>query len=302
MAEEQKDAARSAPRAILVAIISSAITGWALVIAMLFSIQDLGHVLATTSDYTGLAPGHGLNSPAQIMWDAFGARYNKSYLGNMMMFLPVTATWFCTSSLVTFVSRILFAYSRDKAVPLSNLWFRVDKRSGLPLTSVWGTVILAEILGIAILRDNYTINAILSLSVIALNIVYITPTICRCTVGRKRFRPGPFCLGKWVYPICALGTLWVGFAVCIFSLPQVYPGACARAVHPAFTRGDFRDAVYYRTLNFAGICWMATFIVCQLAFWMPKYGAKHWFEGPVNETNVRAWIKEGNMQEEAPRA
>ena len=58
---------------------------------MLFSIQDLGHVLATTSDYTGLAPGHGLNSPAQIMWDAFGARYNKSYLGNMLMCVCV---WF----------------------------------------------------------------------------------------------------------------------------------------------------------------------------------------------------------------
>ena len=156
MAEEQKDAARSSPRAILIAIISSAVTGWVLVISMLFSIQDLGHVLATTSDYTGLAPGHGLNSPAQIMWDAFGARYNKSYLGNMMMFLPVTATWFCTASLVTFVSRILFAYSRDNAVPLSHLWFRVDERSGLPLTSVWGVVLLAEILGIAILRDNYT--------------------------------------------------------------------------------------------------------------------------------------------------
>ena len=81
-----------------------------------------------------------------------------------------------------------------------------------------------------------TINAILSLSVIALNIVYITPTICRLTVGRKRFRPGPFTLGKWAYPIGALGALYVGFAVCIFSLPFYYP-------------------VYYRTLNYAGICW-----------------------------------------------
>jgi amino acid transporter len=73
----------------------------------------------------------------------------------MMMFLPVTATWFCTSSLVTFVSRILFAYSRDSAVPLSSWWYRVDKRSGLPLTSVWGTIFAAELLGIAIIRDNY---------------------------------------------------------------------------------------------------------------------------------------------------
>ena len=61
-------------------------------------------------------------------------------------------------------------------------------------------------------------------------------------------------------------------------------------------------AVYYRTLNFAGICWMATFIACQFAYWMPKYGARHWFEGPVNETNVRAWIKEGKLEADAPRA
>ena len=72
----------------------------------------------------------------------------------MLMFLPVTATFFCTVSLVTFVSRILFAYSRDRAVPLSWLWFRVEPRTGLPVTSVWGTVIIAIILGLGILRDN----------------------------------------------------------------------------------------------------------------------------------------------------
>ncbi len=273
MSEEQKDAPRAAPRAILVAIVSSAITGWALVISMLFSIQNLGPVLATTSDYTGLAPAHGVNSPAQIMWDVFGARFGKSYLGNMLMFLPVTATYFCTVSLVTFVSRVLFAYSRDNAVPLSRLWFRVEPRTGLPVTSVWGTVVLALILGLGILRDNYTINAILSLSVIALNIVYITPTLCRLTVGRNRFRPGPFTLGRWAYPIGALGTLYVGFAVCIFSLPFYYP-------------------VYYRTLNYAGICWLATFIASQVAYFMPRWGAKLWFRGPADETNVRAWVKE----------
>ena len=82
MSEEQTDACRSAPRAILVAIISSAITGWALVISMLFSIQSLGTTLATTSDSTYMAPAHGVNSPAQIMWDVFGARYGKVCAGS----------------------------------------------------------------------------------------------------------------------------------------------------------------------------------------------------------------------------
>ena len=282
LSEELKDAARSAPRAILVAILSSAITGWALVISMCFSIQSLNDTLAYTSDYAGHAPGLGLNSPAQIMWDAFKQRYNKAYLGNMLMFMPVVATFFCTVSLVTYVSRILFAYSRDKAVPLSSVWFRVDGRTGLPLSSVWGTVVLAEILGLAILRDNYAINAILSLSVIALNIVYIIPSILRLTIGRNRFRPGPFALGRWAYFTTFVGTIWVGFAVCIFSLPQVYP-------------------VNYRTLNYAGICWLATAVASQLAYFAPRFGARNWFRGPADETNVRAWIKEQTLSD-APRA
>ena len=47
---------------------------------------------------------------------------------------------------------------------------------------------------------------------------------------------------------------------------------------------------------------LATFLVCQGAYWMPVYGAKHWFKGPVNETNVQAWVKEGNRAEDEPRA
>jgi amino acid transporter len=282
LSEELKDASRAAPRAILVAILSSAITGWVLVISMCFSIQSLDSTLAYTSDYNGNAPGLGLNSPAQIMWDAFKARYNKPMLGNMLMFMPVVATFFCTVSLVTFVSRILFAYSRDRAVPLSGLWFRVDSRTGLPLTSVWGTVFMAEILGIAILRDNYAINAILSLSVIALNVVYIIPSILRLTVGRKRFRPGPFTLGKWAYATTLIGTVWVGFAVCIFSLPQVYP-------------------VNYRTLNYAGICWLATLFASQIAYFAPVVGARKWFRGPADETNIRDWLKQQQPSIE-PRA
>lgn len=129
-----------------------------------------------------------------------------------------------------------------------------------------------------------TVNAILSLSVIALNIVYITPTLCRLTVGRKRFKPGPFTLGRWIYPVAALGTLWVGFAVCIFSLPQVYP-------------------VYYRTLNYAGICWLATLVASQIAYFAPfGYGARNWFRGPADETNVRAWLKEQQLDAMAVKA
>ena len=45
-------------------------------------------------------------------------------------------------------------------------------------------------------------------------------------------------------------------------------------------------------LNYAGPCWLATFVFSQIAFFMPG-GAKVWFDGPSKETKVAAWVAAG---------
>lgn len=186
-------------------------------------------------------------------------------------------------------------------------------------------------------RPADAINAILSLAVVALNICYIVPNLCRLTIGRKRFRPGPFTLGKWAYPVGALATLWVGFAVrpdhsnCyafFFAkknhLVKLSHAVCAKraGVHllaPADLPGDLPHAERARLfvcrlcvgrslrspfLQYAGICWLATFLASQAAYFMPfGLGAKNYFRGPQDETHIRAWMKEAELQAaEAPRA
>ena len=48
---------------------------------------------------------------------------------------------------VTSNARMLWAFSRDGAVPFSKFFHKVDKRTQIPLNAVWGMVIFAIILG-----------------------------------------------------------------------------------------------------------------------------------------------------------
>lgn len=108
---------------------------------------------------------------------------------------------------------------------------------GLILQSMLSYLFLVR--GSYLLPLLYTQFHPVSIAVIALNVAYVTPSVLRCTVGRKRFRPGPFSLGWMAYPAAAIALFWVCFAVCVFSLPQAYP-------------------VTFQNLNYAGPCWCVT--------------------------------------------
>lgn len=94
----------------------------------------------------------------------FQERYGDGAMGTAIMAIPIVGTWLCEVSIITYVARILFAYSRDDAVPFSYIWKVVDRRTGTPLNAVWGTTLIATVVGLAFLRSNFAINAILSLS------------------------------------------------------------------------------------------------------------------------------------------
>jgi amino acid transporter len=68
--------------------------------------------------------------------------------------------------------RILFCYSRDRAVPFSNLWLKVEPRTKSPTAAVWGVAVAAFCLGLPMLGSYTAFSAILSLSTISLVIAY----------------------------------------------------------------------------------------------------------------------------------
>jgi len=242
MTEETQDAARTAPRGIVMSIVVSLVAGWVLLLGVTFAIQNYNAELASP---TGVPP-------AQIFIDAIGRTG-----GLILLAIVVGAQFFCGMSSVTANSRMIYAFSRDGALPASAFWHRINKRTRTPTNSIWLAAVGAFILGLPYLFNATAYAAVTSIAVIGLYIAYIIPVLLRRLQG-GRFREGPWTLGRYSAPIGVIAIAWVAFITVLFMLPQVSP------ITPAsFNYAPVAVAV---VLLFAGGWWLIS--------------ARNWFKGP----------------------
>lgn len=113
MSEETKGASNSAANGIWQAILYSAIGGWILLLGILFAVQDADAVTASVVTV--------LNQALSGPW--------------VSTVLVISTVGQCFCACMTSTTRMLFAFSRDGAVPGARLWTRLNK-SGVPLYSV----------------------------------------------------------------------------------------------------------------------------------------------------------------------
>eukprot|EP00775_Hariotina_reticulata_P000773 gene773-1085_t len=267
MSEETEGASMAPAKAILTGITVMFFGGLSLIIALLFSLESIPRVLDENSEAGG-------NAVAQILYDAANQRFGTPTVGVGLLVIVILGVFFCCVATMTYVSRILFCYARDRAVPLSSWWIKVDKGTKAPIAAVWGVATGAFCLGLPMLGSFTAFSAILSLSTVTLIVVYVSPTTARITWGRKKFTPGPFNLGIWAYPIGAAATLFALFCAVIFSLPTAMP-------------------VDAENLNYAAMLFIGTCVVSTITFYFPKYGAYKWFKGPVHEVDDSAGRSKG---------
>jgi len=242
MTEETHNAARSGPRGIVSSIVVSLFAGWILLIGITFAIQK-----AHYTDYTGA-----LVPPAQIFATAIGDTGAK-----LLLLVAIGAQLFCGMSSVTANSRMIYAFSRDGALPGSGLWHQVNKRTRTPTNAIWLAAVGALILGLPYLWNSSAYAAVTSIAVIGLYIAYVLPTFLRLRQGAS-FQRGPWHLGRWSYPIGIIAVIWVVFITILFMLPVDSP----------ITVDNFNYTVVavVVVLGFATIYWLVS--------------AKNWFTGP----------------------
>ena len=242
MTEETRDADRSGPRGIVSSILVSLVAGWVLLIGVTFAIQNYDKELGSA---TGVPP-------AQIFIDGAGAT-----LGKLLLLITCVAQLFCGMSSVTANSRMIYAFSRDGALPASDFWHRVNKRSRTPTNAIWLAAAGALVLGLPYLWNATAYAAVTSIAVIGLYIAYVIPTFLRLRRGAA-FQPGPWQLGRWSRPIGIIAVTWVAFITILFMLPTVRP----------VQLGNFNYTVVAVAvvLGFAGSWWLVS--------------ARKWFTGP----------------------
>jgi amino acid permease (GABA permease) len=242
MTEETHDAAIAGPRGILMSIVVSLVAGWVLLIGVTFAIQSYDGALASP---TGVPP-------AQIFIDALGPTGGK-----LLLLIAVGAQLFCGMASVTANSRMIYAFSRDGALPMSSTWHRINPRTRTPTNAVWLAAGGAFLLGLPYLWNATAYAAVTSIAVIGLYIAYVLPTYLRLKRG-DAFERGPWHLGRWSRLVGTIAVAWVAFISILFMLPTASP--------VTWSNFNYTPVAVLVVLGFAGIWWLVS--------------ARHWFTGP----------------------
>jgi amino acid transporter len=253
MTEETQVAAREGPKGIVRAIYVSVIAGFILNLAMTLAIQGGSKQYAALAATGSVAGGN-------IFIEAISGAGGK-----LLLIISIVAMFFCGMASVTANSRMIYAFSRDGAVPGHKLWHRLHPKSRTPVNAVWLAAGAAFLLGVPSLYQvgGYSVAffAIVSIGTVGLYVAYAIPIYLRLRAGAS-FKPGPWTLGKWSKPVGIVAVVWVVLITILFFAPSFYPWT---------TAADF---------NWSGPAFLA--VMAAVFIW---YGvsARKWFKGPKIE-------------------
>ncbi len=173
MSEETRQASRSAAIGMVMSVVASVFFGFILLVAITFAVPDVQGTLDAGAD-----------AVVYIWTESMGNAWAE-----FLLFIAVVAQFFCGTASVTSASRMMFAFSRDRAVPGSRVWRKVA-RNRVPVNAVIAIGVLAWLIMVPSLYSVVAYLVATSIAVIGLNIAFALPIILRIRAGERFERGG----------------------------------------------------------------------------------------------------------------
>jgi amino acid transporter len=255
MSEETRGASRATALGIIWSVVASVVFGFILLVAVTFAVPDVQGTL----DAAGMAVVYIWSEATNESWAEF------------MLIIVVIAQLFCGTASVTSASRMMFAFSRDRAVPGSRLWRRVGANR-VPVNAVIAIAVTSWALMLPTLANGVVGYAVgTSIAVIGLYIAFALPIILRIRAG-DRFEAGAWSLGRHYKWVSRIAVIWIGL-VCLLFLMPISPNGIPGA------EGFAWESVNYAPLTVGGA-------VVLFGGWY-FVSARKWFTGPVREARAQ---------------
>ena len=257
LSEETHSAADSAAKGIWRSIFYSAIGGWILLLAFLFAVRD----------EKGVTAGGG--GVAVIFSQALTVNW-----ASLILFISTAGQFFCTVACMTSTTRMLFAFSRDGAVPGSKYWSKLNTKR-VPVYGVIVSAIIAVLLTSPALV-KVDINgapvpvaffAVVTIGVVGLYVAFAIPIYLRWRAA-ENFTPGAWTLGTKYRWMCVVAVAEIAITSFIALLPTSSLGA---PWYKGFGWSSLKYVNY--TPIVVGVALFALWIGWHLS-------AKKWFTGP----------------------
>ena len=274
VAEETHKASRMAAVGMYMSVVASVVFGWILLLAVTFALPSTKFAIDLGLDIGYMVP--------------FGwAEAMSQNWAEILLFICVVAQFFCLTASTTSASRMMFAFSRDRAVPGHQYWRRVS-RHRVPAYAVFAIGFFAAVLMIPAVWNYFVGYAVgTAIAVIGLYIAFVIPVYLRYRMG-DRFVPGAWSLGKHYRWIDPLSVGWVALITILFIFPLYDVGL------------PWRDDFAWEFTNYT-ILWFAAIGLVFGGWWF--LSAKNWFKGPVRmgtEEELERLEEEQRKQFELP--
>ncbi|KAG0047694.1 hypothetical protein BGZ83_007302 [Gryganskiella cystojenkinii] len=241
MSEETRNAQQGGPWGIIRAIMVASVVGWVFLVGITFCITDFQSQI--------VEPAIGI-SLSQIFLDSAG----KSW-AIFLIVIILGAQFFCGSALTLASSRMVYAFARDGALPLSKQLHQLSAEKS-PVAAVWFNIAFCFILGLPYIWSLEAYTAIVSVNTIASSISYLIPILCRIILARDSFQPGPFNLGRFSIPMGIVASIWICVTSVLFLCPVAAPVTVAN-------------------MNYALVPFVLVIGLCVLYF---AIWGRHWFK------------------------
>ncbi|MDQ1033470.1 amino acid transporter [Streptomyces umbrinus] len=256
LSEETKQAQMAAPRGMVRAVLYSWVAGFVLLAGLLFAIEDYAGTLNTS---TGVPP-------VQIFIDVLGTGMAK-----VLLVVVIVAQLFCGNAETAASSRMVYAFSRDGALPFSATWRRVSSRTRTPIAAVWLSVGVALVLALPNLWSPTAYAAVTAINVIGITPAYVIPVFLKLRFP-ERFEPGPWTLGAWSKPLGWISVVYVIVLTGVLVLPQTYP-------------------ITFKSFNYSGVTLLVVLLLAWI-MWITK-GRRSYKIPPLGNSAEHAAVAEG---------
>lgn len=266
LSEETEHSAHVIPKVIIYTILVNGPMAWTFGLLCLFSISDFSTVLATPTGYPLV----------EIIQQATQSRSGTTAIYSMILTITFGAMFADLAS----VSRLTWAFARDDGLPFSNYFKRIESKERIPVRCVNLLCVVIVLLSLINIGSSVALNAILSLSTIALYTSYIIPIAClismrlrikekvyksaagHAEVSEDRLVFGPWNLGRYGMLVNVFAVTYATTLLPFMALPTSLP----------LTR---------ETMNYAGPIFLA--VLCFASVDYLVRGRRH-YVGPQRET------------------
>jgi amino acid transporter len=260
LSEETRSAANSAAKGIWRSIFYSAIGGWIVLLSFLYAVQD----------EDGVTKGGG--GVAVIFSQALTSKWAA-----LVLLISAAGQFFCTVACMTSTTRMLFAFSRDGAVPGSQYWSKLN-HNRVPVYGVILSAVIAVLLTSPALV-KVDINgapvpvaffAVVSIGVVGLYVAFAIPIWLRWKAGDS-FTPGGWTLGAKYKWMCLVAVAEIAVTSIIALLPTSYVGV------------PWNDGFAWKYVNYT----ILVVPIALLLLWIWWHASvKNWFTGPKTTVDL----------------